>query len=126
MIPFVLITTHRLAPGAAADVTGLLARYERRLRDDEPGLLTFQAHLDEDGHRLALLHVFADADAAERHLRLVAPLVFEASTLVRNLGIEVYGEPGPVLREAIDRNAAAGVTVVVQPRPVAGFSRSAR
>jgi hypothetical protein len=126
MTSFVLITTHRITPGATDDVVALLARYERRLRSDEPGLLTFQAHLAEDGDRLALLHVLAGPEAADRHLQLVAPLLAEASTLVRNLRIEAYGEPGPALREAIARNAAAGVATVVQPRPVAGFSRATR
>jgi hypothetical protein len=69
MTSFVLITTHRITPGATDDVVALLARYERRLRSDETG---------------------------------------------------------PALREAIARNAAAGVATVVQPHPVAGFSRAAR
>lgn len=123
---FVLITTHRLAPEAGGAVADLLVRYERRLRNDEPGLLTFQAHLDEDRERLALLHVFASPEAADRHLQLVSGLVAEASTLVRNLRIEAYGEPGPALRAAIERNASARVSVLVQARPVAGFTRAAR
>jgi hypothetical protein len=126
MAPLTLITTHRLAPGAEESVHTLLARYEHRLRKDEPRLLTFQAHLDEAGGRLSLLHVFADPGAADRHLRLVGPLLTEASTLVRNLSIESYGEPGPVLQQAIDRNAGTGVVTVVRPRTVAGFTRAAR
>ncbi|HET6168511.1 MAG TPA: antibiotic biosynthesis monooxygenase [Marmoricola sp.] len=126
MTPFTLITTHQAAERRTSEVAGLLARYERRLQEHEPGLLTFSAHVDDDGGRVALLHLFADAEAAERHIRLVANLLDEARDLVRNLRIEVYGAPGPNLREAIDRNAAAGVTTVVQSRPVAGFTRVAR
>ena len=126
MTPFVLITTHHASDGRTSEVAGLLARYERRLQEHEPGLLTFSAHVDDDGRRVALLHVFADAGAAERHIRLVANLLDEARSLVQNLRIEVYGTPGPNLREAVDRNAAAGVTTVVQSRPVAGFTRVAR
>ena len=123
MTVFVLITTHRIAPGASAEVSALLGRYERRLRDEGPGLLVFQAHLGDHDDRLTLLHVFADAEAADVHLRFVAPLLFEASSLVRNARIEAYGKPGPALQEAIDRNAGSGVTVLVQ-QPVAGFSRT--
>jgi quinol monooxygenase YgiN len=126
MTPFVLITTHRTTDGTADDVAALLARYERRLQEHEPGLLTFSAHVDDDAGRVALLHVFADAQAADRHIRLVANLLDEARSLVQNLRIEVWGAPGPNLREAIDRNAAAGVTTVEHSRPIAGFTRVAR
>lgn len=125
-VPFVLTTLHEVRLGRLAEVTDLSRRYERILESEEPDLLAFHAHLSDDGRHLSLMHVLADADAAGHHVQVAAPLIAETSELVRNVRVEVHGEPGPRLQAALDHNAENGTSVFVLARPLTGFSRLTR
>jgi len=124
--PFVLVTLHEVRLGRLAEVTDLASRYERSLAGEEPDLLAFHAHLSDDGRHLSLMHVLADADAAEHHIVVAAPFIAEASELVRNVRVEAYGVPGPLLQAALDHNTENGTPVFVLTRPLTGFSRLSR
>ena len=123
--PFVLITTHEVSLGRLTDVVELSGRYEQRIRAEEPDLLGFHAYLSDDGSRLSLLHLLADAEAAEHHLAVAAPFIAEADGVLRNLRVDTYGEPGPRLQGALDRNAEAGTPVHVHARALGGFEQEA-
>lgn len=125
-IPFVLVTLHEVRLGHLAEITDLTRRYEQVLAAEEPDLLAFHAHLSDDGRHLALRHVLVDADAAEHHIAVAAPFIAAAAELLRNVRVEVYGEPGPRLQAALDRNAEDGTSVFVLARPLTGFSRLSR
>lgn len=125
-LPFVLTTLHEVRLGRLAEVTDLINRYEQALAAEEPDLLAFHARLSDDGRHVSLMHVLVDADAAEHHFQVVAPLIAEASELVRNVRVEVHGEPGPRLQAALDRNAEDGTSVFVLARLLTGFSRLSR
>lgn len=124
--PFVLVTLHEVRLGRLAEVTDLTGRYEQSLAAEEPDLLAFHAHLSDDGRHLSLMHVLVDADAAEHHIGVAGPFIAEATELVRNVRVEVYGVPGPRLQAALDHNAENGTSVFVLSRPLTGFSRLTR
>lgn len=125
-VPFVLLTLHEVRLGRLAEVTDLTARYENALAAEEPDLLALHAHLSDDGQHLSLMHVLADADAAEHHVQVAAPFIAEASELLRNVRVEVHGAPGPRLQVALDHNAEDGTPVFVLARPLTGFTRPSR
>jgi hypothetical protein len=121
--PFVLITTHEVPLGRLAEVVDLSSRYEQRVRAEEPALRAFHAYLSEDGSRLSLVHVLADTAAAEHHLGVAAPFITAAQDVLRTVRVDAYGEPGPRLQGALDRNAEGGTPVYVQSRVLGGFDQ---
>jgi hypothetical protein len=121
--PLVLITTHEVPLGRLAEAVDLSTRYEARVRAEEPALLAFHAYLSEDGCRLSLVHALADTAAAEYHLEVAAPFIAEARDVLRTVRVDAYGEPGPRLQGALDRNAEDGTPVYVQSRVLGGFDQ---
>jgi hypothetical protein len=122
--PFVLITTHRIKPGHEAEFTALHDEYLSFVERNEPRLLGHFTYSSEDGSEVSLVQVHPDSESADHHLQVVAPRLAEVADVVENSAIEVYGEPGPGVRAALDRNRDAGVSVRVTTRVLGGFVRS--
>ena len=124
-MPFVLVTTHRIVPGARERFEQVSREYLDFVEANEPQVLAHVAYVDGAGSEVALVQVHPDAASADHHLQLVAPLLQAASDLVENVAIDVYGEPGPMLRAAVDHNAESGVAVWVAGEVLGGFARLA-
>ena len=121
--PFVFVTTHRIKPGGRQQFTALHREYVRFVEEHEPQMLGHFTYLSEDGTEVSLLQWHADAGSAEQHLDVVAPRLAVVGEVVENTAIEVYGDPGPTVRAALDRNRDAGVAVRITNQVLGGFSR---
>ena len=121
--PFVYITTHRVAPERRAELEQLLREYHRLLIDREPDLLAHHAYFDETGTELSLVQIQRDAAAAEQHMRVAGPAIARGVALTAPVRVQVYGDPGPVVSEALRANGALGAEVIVAPEGVLGFQR---
>ena len=122
--PFVLITTHRVKPGRLSELIAQTKAYNDFVEAHEPAMQAHVAYVDEGRDELALVQVHPDAESAEIHFAVAGEQIHRAADLVDNVAIDVYGEPGPRLRQALDVNAAAGARVSVRPGRLAGFLRS--
>ncbi len=121
--PFVFITTHRIKPGRQAQFAQIHTDYLGFVERNEPRLLGHFTYSSEDGTEVSLVQVHPDGESADHHLQVVAPRLAEVADVVENSAIEVYGDPGPGVRAALDRNREAGVSVRVTNRVVGGFAR---
>jgi hypothetical protein len=122
--PFVMITTHRVPSDRLDEFEALTRTYLDRVEAGEPRAQVHSAYVDASRAEVALLQVHPDAAAADQHMQVAHDLIGQGLALADTLGVEVYGEPGPVLRQALDHNRAAGVPVTVKPA-WAGFTRLA-
>jgi len=66
-----------------------------------------------------------DAEAMDRHFQVSGELIAKSLELAETTAIHVLGEPGPVMRQVVTRNAEAGIAVSVQPRRMGGLDRLA-
>jgi quinol monooxygenase YgiN len=121
--PFVYITTHRVAPGRRAELEDLVAEYTEFLRTHEEGLMSHHSYLGAEGTELTLVQIHRDAESADHHLRLAAPLIHRGLEMARTVRIQVYGEPGPAVGLTLMANAEAGVELVLAPSAGPGFVR---
>ncbi len=121
--PFVFITTHRIKPDGRDQFTALHREYVRFVEEHEPRMLGHFTYLNEDGTEVSLLQWHADAESADQHLEVVAPRLAAVGDVVENTAIEVYGDPGPTVRAALERNRDAGVAVRITNQVLGGFSR---
>lgn len=91
---------------------------------NEPGAVAQDTYLNQDRTDLSLIHVFADADAADRHMSVAADLIRDGvASTDGNLRIEVYGTPGPVMSQVLEAARANGIATSVKPYRLAGFTR---
>ncbi|HET6690961.1 MAG TPA: hypothetical protein VFG74_08860 [Miltoncostaeaceae bacterium] len=121
--PLVFVTTHAVGDGAREQIERLAEAFADDVASQDTGLLEFHFHMDQDGREASNVQVHADAASMDAYLPLVRERIVRALALSRTLSIEVFGTPGPVLREVLDHNRQQGVRVTVMPRRLAGFSR---
>lgn len=89
-----------------------------------PHLVAHHAYVNEDQMQVSLLQIHADAASAENHMQVAGEWIGRGLQLSDTVRVEVYGTPGPVVQQALEANAAAGVTVDVKTSSWGGFSRS--
>ncbi len=67
----------------------------------EPGTLGYEWFAGEDGARMRLAETYADASALEEHFMgpVVQQWLPKLAALCAVDGIEIYGDPGPKVRE---------------------------
>jgi hypothetical protein len=107
---------------------GLLKVAIKELADfveaNEPGLVSYSAYFNEDGSRMSVMHIHADAASLDYHLEVAGPLFENFAGLVRLESIRIYGEPSEAtlerLRGKLRLLGAGDVTVYA---PLAGFLR---
>lgn len=121
--PHTFIARYTIRPDAVDEFRHLASDYRDVVERDEPDCLVLGLHFDE--LRFTHIAVHRDADAVERHLPLVASFIQRAAELATIDSIEVYGEPGPRLAEAVEANVLEGATAVVFAEPGIGMVRAA-
>jgi hypothetical protein len=122
-IPFVFVTTHRVEAGTLPALTAMTREYTEFVESEEPDLVAHLALLSPDADELALVQIHRDAASAERHLEVAGPRIHAGAELAPPIGIAVYGDPGPLVRQALEVNAERGVDVTIQSRAVLAFAR---
>ncbi|HKX68061.1 MAG TPA: hypothetical protein VJN29_12635 [Intrasporangium sp.] len=123
--PFILTTSRRIQPDRADEMRELATDYAKFLQAHEGDMLAHHSYVTDAGDGLTLVHVLADAGAADRHMTAAAGLIGRGAALADgNVRIEVLGPPGPVLDKALENNRANGVQVTVAERGLEGFARA--
>jgi quinol monooxygenase YgiN len=84
---------------------------------NEPGAISFNYYLDDDGASGTAVFVFSDAEALDHHLNLASSRFQEGYELVSGTEIELLGRPS---ERAIEM--AASFNAIVKSL-LAGFSR---
>jgi hypothetical protein len=123
--PFVFITTHTIHAGELGQIEDLGRQFTELVEASDTGLLAFHFYVSEDGTQVASVQVHADAASMDAYLPVVGALIGRALELSRTDRIDVYGTPGPVLREVLRHNEEQGATVHVMPRHLDGFTHVA-
>jgi hypothetical protein len=123
--PFVLVTTHRVDEPNRDRFHELSRALTEYVEANEPEMLAYYAFFDADGGEVSLMQVHRDAGSADRHLELAHSRFEPGLAISEVLRIEVYGAPGPLLREAIAHFEPLGVAVSIKPALVDGFTRAA-
>lgn len=123
--PIVFISHFGVREGTLGAFTRLQRDVTARLYAEKPGTHAFLMYLDEDRARVAIIHVFPDADAMDLHFQGAEERAAAAYEFLVPEGWEIYGRPSPSAVESMRRSsAAAGVQLAIQPEYQGGFLRS--
>ena len=110
-----------------------LAAYERmapeavrRLQADKPQTAAFLHYLDREDSQLTIVHLFADAEAMDRHLDGAETRGEQASQVMEREAWEIYGKASEQAMATMLRQAeSAGVPLTAHAEFIAGFVRLA-
>lgn len=123
--PIVFISRSRVRDGKLDQLRGFLADGAPTLQAAKPLTVAFLPYLSEDRRELAIVHLFADADALAAHLEGVAERSSAADEFIETLGYEIYGRPSePVLGMMRAAAARTGVPLRLDPEYLTGFLRA--
>jgi quinol monooxygenase YgiN len=121
--PFIFVTTHKINPGQLDAFKKLGREFTEFVQANEPDLLAFNVCLDEDAGEASLIQIHRDPGSADRHMQIAGDRIAQGLTVTTTVRAEVYGTPGPVVRQALAANAAQGVPVSIKPQTLDGFTR---
>ena len=111
--------------GALAELKEAIAELAAFVEKNEPSLVSYSVYFNDDGTRMSVVHVHADAASLELHLEVAGPLFARFADLVRLKAIYVYGLPSSsALALLRDKLRLLGAGDVVVSAPHAGFVRS--
>jgi hypothetical protein len=110
-----------------------LAAYERmahevarRLQAEKPQTAAFLHYLDREESRLTIVHLFADAEAMDRHLEGAETRAQQAWQVMAPEAWEIYGPASDQVQATLRRQAeSAGVPLTAHAEYIAGFVRLA-
>jgi hypothetical protein len=123
--PFIFVTTHAINDGELDHIKELAKRFRELVEASDTGLVAFHFYLSDDGTEVSNVQVHRDTASMEAYLPLVQGQITEALELSQTTRIDVFGTPGPILREVLRQNEAMGVPVRVMPSHLDGITRSA-
>jgi quinol monooxygenase YgiN len=123
--PLVYVDHSDIRPGAVDDVRHAVAELVAFVEQREPRLLSYGFHIDPETSTMAVVAVHPDAASLQLHLQIGGPEFRKVGEFIELRLIEVYGGPGPVVRDLLEQKArmlGREARVVVRDRSV-GFSR---
>jgi hypothetical protein len=123
--PFIFIATNRLKPGKLADERERVPGLVDFIEANEPRLIAFNEYVNEDGTEVGVVQVHADADSMRFHMEVVAERAAAAyaETVEATTSIQVFGTPSDSVLKMLERQAGAGVPLLVKPNHLGGFTR---
>jgi len=124
--PIVFISHHRIKQGELESLTALVPEIWSSLEKNKPRTLLNLAFVNEDGTEVAFMHALADIEAMQSHWQGADERAQQAYEYIEPIGFEIYGDAGDQIVEGMrSEAAAAGATLTLVPRYMAGFLRLA-
>lgn len=114
----VYLDRFRIREGKLEDFKRYANEYSEFVDENEPGVISFNFYVGEDGLDGTAVFVFSDAHALDAHLDLASSRFQEGYELLSATNIELLGTPSE--RAA---GMAASLDASVKTRELAGFSR---
>lgn len=121
--PLIFVSRHAVNDGELERVRTLSEEFRELVEEADTGLVAYHFHVSDDGREVSNVQVHADAASMDAYLPLVEGKIEEALNVLETRRIEVFGTPGPVVADVLERNAEQGVEVMVTPGHLTGFSR---
>ena len=123
--PIVYVDRSLIRPGRVEQLRAAIAELAAFIRAEEPQLLFYGFHFDQDETLMTVVAVHPDPASLELHLRVGDAAFRGFADLLELQQIEVFGEPGPeVLERLRDKARMLGDRSAVQVhRLQGGFQR---
>ena len=91
--PIVFISRSKIKEGKLEGLKQHAQMIRELIQAEKPGTLAFLQFLNEDETELSIVHVFTDADAADKHNEGVAERARGAFEFLEPISRELYGMP---------------------------------
>jgi hypothetical protein len=123
----VYVDTSEVPEGALEELKGAIEELAEFVEANVPQILAYNVYLSDDGSRMTVVHVHADAASLDQHMDVAGPAFRRFADLLTLSSIRVYGEPSEkAVRQLHEKARQLGCEdVMIVPDAHAGFSRLA-
>ena len=121
--PIVFISNQRIKPGKLEGYKQYYREVAKFIEANKPGTVAHLGYISEDGAEATVVHVFADAQAMEAHMRGVGKIAEKAADFMEIVSWQIYGRPSDAVLEGMLKIAGPKVTLSIKPQPVGGYIR---
>jgi quinol monooxygenase YgiN len=121
--PIIFISNQRIKEGQLAGYKEYYQQVAAITEATKPGTAAHLAYANEDGTRVAVVHIFPDAQAMEAHMKGVGELARNAGGFMEVVSVEIYGRPSDAVLEFTLKVAGSGVTLSIKPESIGGYIR---
>jgi hypothetical protein len=123
----VYVDTSEVREGALEELKGAIEELAEFIEANVPQILAYNVYLSDDGSRMTVVHVHADAASLDQHMDVAGPVFRRFEDLLTLSSIRVYGEPSEkAVRQLHEKARQLGCEdVMIVPGAHAGFSRLA-
>jgi quinol monooxygenase YgiN len=123
----VYVDTSEVREGALEELKGAIEELVEFVEANVPQILAYNVYLSDDGSRITVVHVHADAASLDQHMDVAGPAFRRFADLLTLSSIRVYGEPSEkAVRQLHEKARQLGCgDVMIVPDAHAGFSRLA-
>ena len=129
--PLIYISTWRIKEGRLEDYKQFARELMEIVKAKEPQLIAFHVFLSEDGTEMSSVQVHPDAASMDFHMQVVTQALqeemrewVERADFLEPKHIEIYGAPSTDLLEADRWLVESGISRLIKPLRIAGFTRS--
>lgn len=120
----VYVDTSEVRPGRLTELKTAMDDLARFVEANEPQLLAYEVYFSDDGARMTVLHINADSESLEFHMRTAGPKFPPIGQYIDMVSIDVYGEPAAAVVDQLRGKAAMLGRGEVRVHSLhAGFSR---
>ena len=123
----VYVDTSEVREGALEELKGAIEELAEFIEANVPQILAYNVYLSDDGSRMTVVHVHADAASLDHHMDVAGPAFRRFADLLTLSSIRVYGEPSEkAVGQLHEKARQLGCEdVMIVPGAHAGFSRLA-
>jgi quinol monooxygenase YgiN len=122
--PIIYIDHSEVREGKLAELKTAINELAKFVEANEPRLIAYRAYSSEDGTRMSVVHIHADAASLAFHMQVAGPAFPKFAEYVKLLTIDLYGRPGDDLVEQMRQKARMlGADTVRVHELHAGFAR---
>jgi hypothetical protein len=123
--PLVYVDTSVVRPGKLVQLKAAIMELSEFVEKNEPGLISYSVYFAENGNRMSVVHVHADAGSLDYHLHVAGPLFAKFAGLVTLSSIHIYGEPSETALDHLrEKLRILGAGEVIVNAPYVGFVRA--
>jgi quinol monooxygenase YgiN len=123
--PIVFISKHKIKQEKLDEFKQFFTEGMAAVEAEKPNTLFQYAYVNDDWTIVRFVHVVADARAFEEHLIGADDRSKRAYEFIDPISMEIFGSPGDKTLEMFKQMEAAGISLILWPRNMAGFIRLA-
>ena len=121
--PIVFIVRHKIKEGRGEDFRRHYRGSVPRTLESKPRTSVQLAYENPQGTQVTVVRLLPDADALDLQLQGADERSEITYKFIEPLSIEIFGEPGRLATERMQKMASSGVAVSIHPGYLGGFIR---